>query len=89
MGYSYSITVKRGYSTTRLKADGISVYTIKQELHEIGKSTAQTPFGHTVPVYDMERTICDLLAAGAALRCRHFKVRSKYMPAEKIKTCGG
>ena len=28
---AYSITVKRGYSTTRLKADGVFVYTIKPE----------------------------------------------------------
>ena len=60
----YSITVKRGYSPSRLKADGIMVYTVKPELHEIGITHLQTPFGHTVPVYDMERTICDLI------RCR-------------------
>ena len=57
----YAITVRRGYSTTRLKAEGLSVYTIKPELYEVGLTTGQTPFGHTVPVYDMERTICDLL----------------------------
>lgn len=57
----YSVTVKRGYSPSRLKADGIAVYTIKPELHEIGITHLQTPFGHTVPVYDMERTICDLI----------------------------
>lgn len=61
----YSITVKRGYSPSRLKADGIAVYTIKAELHDLGITTAKTPFGHTVPTYDMERTICDLL------RCRN------------------
>lgn len=57
----YAITVRRGYSTTRLKAEGLSVYTIKPELFDVGVSSGQTPFGHTVPVYDMERTICDLL----------------------------
>ena len=49
----YAITVRRGYSTTRLKAEGLSVYTIKPELYEVGLTTGQTPFGHTVPVYDM------------------------------------
>ena len=48
----YAITVRRGYSTTRLKAEGLSVYTIKPELYEVGLTTGQTPFGHTVPVYD-------------------------------------
>ncbi len=69
----YSITVKRGYSTSRLRAEGINVYTIKQELHEIGKSTARTLFGHTVPVYDMERTICDLLRCRSSIETQTFQ----------------
>lgn len=61
----YSVTVKRGYSPSRLKKDGICVYTIKAELYEIGIMAAQTSFGNSVLVYDMERTICDLI------RCRN------------------
>lgn len=57
----YSITVKTGYNPSRLQEDGVQVYTVKKELHEVGVTTAKTPFGHSVPVYDMERTICDLL----------------------------
>lgn len=57
----YSVTVKRGYNASGLRAEGIKVYTVKKELIELGLSTAQTPFGHTVPVYDAERTICDLV----------------------------
>lgn len=52
----YSVSVQRGYSPTRLKADGITVYTVKKELYPIGITSAKTPFGHTVPTYDMERT---------------------------------
>lgn len=58
---AYSITVKTGYNPPRLHEDGFKVYTIKKELHGIGIIGAETPFGHTVSVYDMERTICDLL----------------------------
>lgn len=57
----YSVTVKRGYSPTRLKADGVMAYTIKEDLYSLGISSAKTPYGHEVPVYDMERTICDLI----------------------------
>lgn len=57
----YAVTVKAGYNTSRLRADGVKVYTVKNELVNLGVSTAQTSFGHMVPVYDMERTICDLL----------------------------
>lgn len=74
---SCSITVKRGYSTTRLKADGISVYTIKQELYEIGKST--------VPVYDMERTICDLLRCRSSIEMQIFQGALKMYARRKDK----
>ena len=57
----YAVTVKTGCNPSKMKAENIQVFTIKAELHDIGLTTAQTPFGHTVPAYDMERTICDLL----------------------------
>lgn len=57
----YEITVKTGYNPSKLKDDGIKVYTIKKELHEEGIIMMQTPFGHSVPVYNMERTICDII----------------------------
>lgn len=57
----YSVTVKTGYNASRLKADGVQVFSIKKEFHEIGIVSTQTPFGHTVLTYDMERTLCDLI----------------------------
>ena len=57
----YTITVRTGYNPSRLQEDGFQVYTVKKDLHEIGITTMQTSFGHAVPVYDMERTICDLI----------------------------
>ena len=37
---SYSITVKTGYNPTRLKNDGVQVFTFKANLHEVGLATA-------------------------------------------------
>ena len=62
---AYEITVKTGYNPSKLKEDGIKVYTIKKELHGEGIIMMQTSFGHLVPVYNMERTICDII------RCRN------------------
>lgn len=56
-----SVTMKTGYNPTRLKAEGIKVYTVKSELHELGLTQKQTSFGNTVPVYNLERTICDIV----------------------------
>lgn len=68
----YSITVKTGYNPTSLQADGIKVYTIKKELHGVGIITMNTPFGNSVPVYDAERTICDLLRSRSSIEMQTF-----------------
>lgn len=81
----YAITVRRGYSTTRLKAEGLSVYTIKPELFDVGVSSGQTPFGHTVPVYDMERTICDLLRSRSRIEIQTFQGALKSYTRRKDK----
>jgi len=58
---SYMVTVPTGYNPTRLQADGLTVFTIKRELHKIGVTKLTTMFGNVVTVYDFERTICDCL----------------------------
>lgn len=73
----YVITVKTGYNPSVLKEEGMRVYTVKEELHGVGRTTAQTPFGHTVPVYDMERTICDLLRSRSRIEEQSFQTALK------------
>ena len=69
----YAITVRTGYNPSRLQEDGFQVYTIKKELHEVGITTMQTSFGHAVPVYNMERTICDLLRSRKNIEIQVFQ----------------
>jgi len=56
-----TVTVPTGYNATRLREDGLEVFTIKRELHKIGVTQIQTMFGNEVTAYDLERTICDCL----------------------------
>jgi len=58
---AYCVTDPTGYNTSRLKQDGLIVYTIKKELLDLGICTKQTTFGNDIRVYNMERTICDIL----------------------------
>ena len=58
---------------------------IKAELHDVGLTTAQTPFGHTVPVYDMERTICDLLRSRSRIEIQTFQGAMKAYARRKDK----
>ena len=81
----YSITVKTGYNPTRLKVNGVQVYTVKPELHAVGRTTAQTPFGRWVPVYDMERTICDLIRSRNGIEIQTFQDAIKQYVQRKDK----
>lgn len=68
-----------------MKAEGIQVFTIKADLHDVGLTTAKTPFGHTVPVYDMERTICDLLRSRSRIEIQTFQGALKAYARRKDK----
>ena len=81
----YSVTVRTGYNPSRLQEDGVHVYTVKKELHRVGVTTAKTPFGHTVPVYDMERTICDLLRSRSRMEIQVFQDALKQYVQRKDK----
>lgn len=81
----YSITVRTGYNPSRLREDGVQVYTVKKELHAVGVITVKTPFGHTVPVYDMERTICDLLRSRSRMEIQIFQDALKQYVRRKDK----
>ncbi len=82
---NYSVTVRSGYNTSRLKEAEIQVYTIKKELHELGKISLQTSFGHMVPVYDMERTICDIVRSRSKIEIQTFQDALKQYVRRKDK----
>lgn len=81
----YSITVKTGYNPSSLQADGIKVYTIKKELHGVGIMMMNTPFGNPVPVYNVERTICDLIRSRSGLEAQTFQGALKQYAKRKNK----
>jgi len=57
--YEMNFPLPYAYST---KADApIKIYRQKKELYEIGIAKIKTPGGHMVRVYNIERTLCDIL----------------------------
>lgn len=83
--FGYPITVKTGYNPSKLKADGIQVYTIKQELHELGTIMLETPYGHLVPAYNMERTVCDIVRSRNNIEAQTFQDALKQYAGRKDK----
>lgn len=84
----YKAAIKQMMSNAngaKLKDDGIKVYTIKKELHGEGITTMQTSFGHLVPVYNMERTICDIIRNRNNTEIQTFQTALKQYAKRKDK----
>ena len=54
------VTVYQGYNAWRFKTK-VNVHQIKKDWYQIGITHVDTIMGNTVTVYDMERTICDIV----------------------------
>jgi predicted transcriptional regulator of viral defense system len=60
---AFTVTVPRGYGTGRLRDSGISVVTVMPDMFDIGVTKEKTIHGREISVYDLERTICDIIKA--------------------------
>ena len=60
MPFVDEVTVYQGYNSWRIK-DRVKVHQIKKEWYKIGAAEVKTEMGNPVYVYDMERTMCDLV----------------------------
>ena len=72
-----TITIYTGYGTSRMVADGIKVFTVKKELLDVGKEIAKTSYGHKIPIYNRERTICDLLRSRKNFEIQDYQTALK------------
>ena len=80
-----TITVYTGYGTAALVKDGIKVFTIKKELLSLGKILVENSYGHIIPVYDLERTICDLVRSRSWFEIQDFQTALKTYVGRKDK----
>ena len=80
-----TLTIYTGYGTSRLVADGIKVFTVKKELMDIGKEYVKTCQGHEIPIYNLERTICDLMRSKSRFEIQDFQTALKTYVARKDK----
>lgn len=72
------VTLYRGYNPHRMDENIIKHYVTK-EVHELGIIDCKTMYGNTVRVYDLERTICDLIKNRKAIDSEIFsKVLNRY-----------
>jgi predicted transcriptional regulator of viral defense system len=83
--FEHTITVPSGAAPSAAIKAECKVYYIKPELFELGKSTLPTPAGNLVPVYDLERTICDIIRSRNKLGTETFLAALKMYAASPKK----
>ena len=67
LGYSdrtpaqYTMTFPKGYNSPSLKQESINIKRVVPENYSFGVIELQSPCGNPIRVYDLERTLCDIL----------------------------
>ncbi len=67
LGYSdrtpakYNMTFPKGYNSPSLKQENISITRVVPENYSFGIIELRSPCGNPIHVYDLERTLCDIL----------------------------
>lgn len=57
----YDITVNQGYNGSLQKEKNVNLFYIKKDLLNLGLTTYTLDSGYEIKVYDLERTICDII----------------------------
>lgn len=68
----YSITVPSTFTVSAEIKSNYKVFYIKPDLYELGKIAGETIFGNRIMLYDMERTICDIVRSRSRIDIQIF-----------------
>lgn len=71
------ITVPRNYNANNFRKKGYKIFTVSDELLKLGESTIKTNFGNKVKVYDIDRTICDIIKMKEKMDIQIFQTAIK------------
>ena len=78
-----TVTVPKNYNSTHISKQGVRVIHAKPEWYQIGITRVNTGFGNEVPVYDRERTICDIIRFKKDIEIQTFQTAMKeYMNSQ-------
>ena len=84
--FVHTFTIYSGYNTHRLTADGsCKAYTVKKELLDVGKIIVRDNSGNMIPMYDLERTSCDLMRSRSSIEAQDFNSALKAYVSRKDK----
>lgn len=70
----FHISVPQGYNASHIKKryKNLKLHYVQKDFFDVGLSEIETPLGNKVPVYDMDRTICDIVMNRAKIDTQIF-----------------
>ena len=80
-----TVTVPAKYNSAELAKKNVKIIYIKKEWHMLGACQVLSPSGHSITVYDMERTICDLLRSRNRIEIQTYQEALKAYARRKDK----
>ena len=83
--FEHTVTAPSGCIPSVSIKSECKVYYIKTELFDLGKTSLKTPAGNIVPVYDLERTICDCIRSRNKMGTETFLAALKLYAANPKK----
>ena len=81
-----TVTVPEGYNSSHIQ--NAHVLHSKKEKYELGTTSIKTSLGNEVPVYDMERTICDIIIKKQKIEIQTFQTAMQEYMRSKEKNLG-
>lgn len=78
----FTVTVPRGYKVDYKGISPLKKVTVVEERYFLGMDTAVTPYGHIVPCYNAERTLCDIFRTDTEIQEKRFAVK-EYLNGKK------
>lgn len=81
--FEYSATVPSGYKVVSAISETTKIYYIKRDLHQMGVMEGNTSFGNPIKLYNVERTICDILRSRNRIDIQIFSDALKRVAKKK------
>lgn len=78
----FTVTVPRGYKVDYKGQTLLKKITAVEEYYSMGMDIAVTPYGHTVPCYNAEKTLCDIFRTDTEVQEKQFAVK-EYLNGKK------
>ena len=78
------VTVPNGYNATHLRKQGVDIFSVQEDMIMLGMVKGKTVYGNEISVYDIDRTICDIIKNKNRFEIQIFQTAIKeYMRSKR------